>query len=753
MPPRKSRRLDMSSAATEQTQTLEEYAARINQLCPEMSDPEAILYSLENTHSVLTSRKMDHSIGCTHSDTQACHILRHLKLWNEFLWIVHLELKEVLPRKLGIVHQLGCDWRVASDIQRSHASILLHWLLKKHHCIESLELKQTPFATDLHLISDGLRCNVGIKSIKVSLFEEVPKSFVTALATLPKLEELELRDSSLTRHALAELPLTIKKMPSLRTLKLDMRKLNPRSISGLIDALEHSTVAVLHIPGWCLNNGTVFADLLARNTKLKELTISCIIDERERTNEVLALFGAMKLNRSLEKLHLPYCSLQLSECSFLAEVMAENSSLRVLEVQTVYGHEPYAFAELIERNSSLRELEVTGLYPRPELAGSIRRNTTLKKLSFHCARMTMEITEAFLAAVADNQSLELVTLGNVFEMCPGEFHELLEQKGLEKRVRYNCYTSEPPIHMSNKNSGRKLERVFAGPERDPEMDVILYMYSKLASPYRLVEVSIRLERLDHAAARLLARFLSTTKVLESLYLAFYTDESSMPALLEGLSLNKTIVSLAFEDCEFTTEDAKLLAAVVEKSRTLQEIVLLSPEYSTSLAVMSELSWCLDENYFLLSVRTNEYLDLGHYMFEIKDIMRRNGSMLLDAVQFAMGSCTKRHAEAFERHLENKALVRKIQEIAKETEFEASERIKTRLRYLKYNFMTVAGIVKESVVCEQGRKQQTLLDQIGYDNLLRVVSYLKLRDIVDEPVAGCSRASRSRMQLRRRRARS
>ncbi|KAM7314847.1 hypothetical protein ISCGN_004631 [Ixodes scapularis] len=752
MPPRKSRRLETASAVGEEAETLEEYAERVDQLCPGMSTAEAILWDLNNTRSVLTSRTIDHSIGCTHSDTQTCHIFVDLKLWNEFLWIIHLELKEVVPRKLGIVHQLGCSWKRVSEIQKSHAFILLHWLLKNHHCIELLELKETPFGTDLRFLGDALQCNVGIKKLRVSNFEMIPKAFFTALATLSGLQKLALCDVSLTRHAVAELQLAIKEMPSLTSVELEVRKLNPRNQSGLLDALAGSSVAELHLPGWCLDNSTVFAKFLARNTKLKKLTLDYIVSERERTNEVLDLFGALRTNKVLEKLYLPYCFLRPSEGRFLAQVMAENNTLSVLRVGIAFGNELDDFADLIERNGSLRELEIEGSFLIDELAGCIKKNTTLRKLTLQSARIGVERTDAFLNALACNESLELVTLGNVFELVPGDFHELLEQKGLEKRVHYDCYTSDPPIHTSNKRSGTNLQRVYIEPQQDPVILVVHYMYYKLASPFRFVEVSIRLDRLGCTSARLLARYLSSTKVLESLYLTFDANEHSMPILLGGLRLNKSISSLAFEDCEFTNEDASVLGALVKESRSMQEITLLSPDHSTSLAVISELSRCLVDNYFLLSVKTNEYLDLGDYMFEIRDKMRRNGSTLLDAVQFAMGSCTKRHAEAFERHLESKSLVQKLQEVTGETEFEVRNRIKTRLRYIRYNFMTVVGVVKEKVICRQGKRQQTLIDHIGFDNLLRVVSYLKVRDIVDEPVAGCSHVPGSRMQLRKRKAR-
>lgn len=77
-----------------------------------------------------------------------------------------------------------------------------------------------------------------------------------------------------------------------------------------------------------------------------------------------------------------------------------------------------------------------------------------------------------------------------------------------------------------------------------------------------------------------------------------------------------------------------------------------------------------------------------------------------------------------------ALSDEVQRLASESEVNTKQRIQTSRTYLDVNFLAVAGVVKDSLVCEGGSEGQTQLDQIGLDNWLRVRSYLMLADIRD-----------------------
>ncbi|CAN7982577.1 unnamed protein product [Ixodes pacificus] len=325
----------------------------------------------------------------------------------------------------------------------------------------------------------------------------------------------------------------------------------------------------------------------------------------------------------------------------------------------------------------------------------------MKKLSVSCKYLTVQSTEAFLDALACKKSPELVRLGNISEQEPGYFHRLLEEKGLDSRVHYVCSIIEPDIYMSNRKSGADLRRARPRPS-EAMLDTVHHVCRQLARPHQFVDLNISLYHLDRESARLLRQN------------SYHLPRYSMQVILEGLRCNKSLSSVALE-IVFGEEDAYVMGALVKTNKNLREITVLSPLKHMYSKVIFELSEGLVDNYYLLRVETSNYAQCAKAVFKIKDVMRRHTSMLLDAVQFAMGSCTKKQAEAFERLFESDALVEKLQELAHDTGFEARERVKKRLQYLKYNCMRVAGIVKANMVCEQGERQETRLDQIAFDS--------------------------------------
>ncbi|KAG0412529.1 hypothetical protein HPB47_010327 [Ixodes persulcatus] len=130
-------------------------------------------------------------------------------------------------------------------------------------------------------------------------------------------------------------------------------------------------------------------------------------------------------------------------------------------------------------------------------------------------------------------------------------------------------------------------------------------------------------------------------------------------------------------------------------------------------------------------------------------MRRNLSFLQRAAQFAMGVQSKQCAEAFERVHLSEALVTKLPELACVTKAEAREKIKSSLRDLNENFLVMAGVVRKKVVCVEPTSGQITLDRIKLDNWLRIRSYLKVGDVLDEPVAECQKAPAKRRHVRKR----
>ncbi|KAG0414635.1 hypothetical protein HPB47_008209 [Ixodes persulcatus] len=249
---------------------------------------------------------------------------------------------------------------------------------------------------------------------------------------------------------------------------------------------------------------------------------------------------------------------------------------------------------------------------------------------------------------------------------------------------------------------------------------------------QLVKLEITLaEEMSTSCAELLARFLSSTKKLRHADLNFPTTISATQILLDAMSRNNSVSTLILSNWHFLSYHAEDFAETLGRNETLNYLELHDMKADL---ILNELSATVEGNKFLVSIKVDDdcHVDDEVWMFKVMDVLRRNFSLLQRAVHFVMGRCDKRCGEAFEEVFRSRALSEKVQQLSGGSESDAEERIRKARRHLDANFMAVAGVVSEVVVCDGGRLGQTRLDQIGLDNWLRVRSYLKLTDIKDTP---------------------
>ncbi|CAN7938786.1 unnamed protein product, partial [Ixodes hexagonus] len=247
----------------------------------------------------------------------------------------------------------------------------------------------------------------------------------------------------------------------------------------------------------------------------------------------------------------------------------------------------------------------------------------------------------------------------------------------------------------------------------------------------LVQLNIQMsDNIDSKSAQSLASFLSSTKSLRELSLTVGASVQTTSIVLGGLSRNKSISMLSLTELSLYKSQLGSWKTLFKSNRMLRDFSLKIKKTKESLPVLSEFPRFLASNYWLLSISFEHELEFQPYMFQVQDIMRRNLTLLHRATDFGMGRHTKRCAEAFECLCLNESLMKKVQGLNHGTERDAMAKIKVAARHLEENFMVIAGVVRESVVCN--RKHRLQLDSIGLDNWLKIRSYLKVSDIRDSP---------------------
>ncbi|CAN8001563.1 unnamed protein product, partial [Ixodes hexagonus] len=761
-------------------QRLKNYSAHVSRFFPGELTAQEIYASLRNTKSALSKRGVDYDQPCTQSETQYCHILDDLSFWNEFMWLCYMEIKEVAPGELGTDCLVGFTPVVASEDMCRHAHILLHWLLKEHRCIKALKVKGVVARRNPRLFFDALRLNNGLRRLELrecnleakckTCVEDGSQHLVAAIGTLVGLEELILYDVHMSEKALVLLGIAFENMPCLRSFSAILGYMSAPKTSILVQSLKRGKkIKTLHCNEWCLcHEGTAFAKYLAEHEVLEELVIEY------GTGELESVLEALATNRALRKLHLigyfkPF------QGPLLSKMMAANNTVQSFHTSggkcTFEGD---SLAEIIRNNTGLLELDMQNVaaLDGEQLALAIRINATMKKLSLRWSELSLEDTSKFCEALADNSSLQIVTAESVKEELVTDVYKVLRETGTEQRMKFksviksatalqdallNCHEiTEVLYHPTSRSlaggfagAWNALFSTYTDDEQDSDDEPYphehrhfqkasdtpapeLYGLSCLTLCSHLVKLQVTLEDIMHeSCAELLAQVLRTTKTLRHADLNFPTTFSTTQVLLDAISLNRTITTLIVSCWCFLAYHAGDFADTLGRNKTLNYLELHD---TNADLILQELSSTVASNKFLVSIKIDDNLCLDDelWMFEIMDVLRRNFSLLERAVRFVMGKHDKRCGEAFEQVSQSVALSERVQQLAGESESDAEERIRTSRRYLNTNFLAVAGVVNDSVVCEGGSEGQTQLDQIGLDNWLRVRSYLDLTDIKDTP---------------------
>lgn len=740
------------TCGTADDKALLEYAAHIEQLCPGMSTSQTIYAQLRDKKGSWSSRVMGRYLLCTDDGTNPCHLLQDLSIWNEFLRVLDVELKEVAPGRLGVVTLLGIyPWADWIDSDRQHPYILLHWLLREHHCIKTLEFKQAVIPGEPQLLCDALCASSQLTRFKLSDFGYLgvtSTQVVAALSAMTNLVELELTHVHVSRDVLTQLMKTLEGMRSLKSLAFYFNVMTPDDSQYFLEELsKNRAITALRIDACCFvpGEGKVFEEYLAKNAVLEDLTVEHVNEtyNYHTTFNLEPLSRALGKNKTLKKLCLMSFDPQHGRHKLFFDALAKNSTLQHLEVDSLphWGFRVEMFVDLIEKNTGLLRLYVLSSSgcSVASLAAAISRNATLQKLAIHLSDLTHENAALFLEALASNKSLEWVYIGHVYGPVIPEFCRILQETGTEARVKFCAAIDEP---------GR-LARTLKDCPRLSEVSYDLSGSFKLSlkeeegfrrfiSCHQLIELSIYLDqhKISSKSAWFLASFLSSTKNLKVINLSIFTSAQTTHILLDGLSRNRSISEMSLEYFSFWQNHVRLFKTMLEGNLVLRDLSLTSSEDDASLSVLRELPQCLANNYSLLKVSMNKCLRFERCMFQVQDTMRRNLSFLNRAAEFVMGLHSKHSAHAFEHLCQSEALLTKVQELACGTEPDARHKIKESAAYLDINFLTIVGVVKEGVACDRDSVHcaQVQFDQLGVDNWLKIRSYLRVSDIRDREAA-------------------
>ncbi|KAH7979849.1 hypothetical protein HPB49_011582 [Dermacentor silvarum] len=173
------------------------YAAYLVGNCPSLClSVQQLISDLRYHRSIPSRRWVNPDTSYLASTANGYFLFAQLPIWNEFLSVINVKLREVSPGQVALACLRGRLAFVASNMQRRHSFGLIHWLLMEYCGIKFVELcESNTFQSNFLFLDDfWLSCNLWhVKLCSYLLDDYLPKGLVDALrSAVTTLDTLEI---------------------------------------------------------------------------------------------------------------------------------------------------------------------------------------------------------------------------------------------------------------------------------------------------------------------------------------------------------------------------------------------------------------------------------------------------------------------------------------------------------------------------------------------------------------------------------
>ncbi|KAK8768142.1 hypothetical protein V5799_005077 [Amblyomma americanum] len=618
-----------------------------------MATPEACL---RNARSWFSGSPIDFELACTVTDDEACQIVRHLPVWNEFLYFLNYELRESSGTS-GHLSLVDIDYPRLSRPRETdydtwlQVNFLMNKLLATHRCIGTLDLKCSFSSRILHpyeyFFCDALRTNPSIKTLKMNFLDDHEHENVcAAISTCVKLERLELDHSlrppeglfpalsSLLRTTTA---LTVLKMPQLQITKQQADSLltalreNTTLKELLISESPSSKVSLVNRPG--------FAQYLKNTATLKTLSVGvAVVTGCGHENRWLWILDGISESRTITEVSLRNVVPCEASSAKIAKIFAQNSVLR--SVHIIFRSEP-------------SDLRFTSVHNWDGLE-AFTQNETLEELTLSSHIWPVKQWALFFAAVARKQNLRKATVAVTREnrrLLP-QLRSFLGESGAQAKTALDtgCYFlgSEPDLPHYGAFSrvcafrGQYTTReLFQTLEHATSLDHITHLF-----------LQIKVVDFDKSLSSAISKYVKVTSTLQELRLS--TNWSPLPnnhpnrswnIIVSSFFENKSIKQLSVSATYMDDEDVERLADAVKLSKVIRGADYLNEEPKKSRLFFRHLSADIADNYRILRVNFFTPTERDSLAFRdwyaVWEVARRNSDLIRRAAAFVSSARSDR----------------------------------------------------------------------------------------------------------------
>lgn len=671
---------------------------------------------------------------CTAADGRTCQIARYLAAWNEFLSQAHLELRE-LPTVRWELRLASFDGPHPVDTwqdQLHETATLVYWLLKTHHCVTALEIGPYRLREYEAVLCRCLRERSSVKYLKFRFPRfQTHRMLCDLITSLENLEEFECTAAEecsepfldvLTTLLLTTTSLIVLKIPELRVKTQDAEK--------LLTALRtNSTLKQLSIHDSFSGEAcrVAFAEYLKNCRTLT--TLNVVASSGHAHDSLPSILDGLQSNKQLCDLCLTGFVFEQRSIQLLTKMLAENGVMRSLSIV-----------------SALSGAGTESEGGKAALLAALAKNDTLSTVRLPYRMFLPERWRQYLALLPTKSSSQKLTveLDTTDSDRLSQIYETLNETLPGGKVATtNCHVCCVFYFCQCSGYSQFSACLRIGTEEKFSRALQrLASFTHITSAHLDVWTSVMED--THCSA--IAHYIETTTTLRELHLIswcqnFFSDARTerWRELVHSLSRNKSLAELRLRAVCMHLEDVELLATVIRSSRRLHTVHFIPERTSCAATFLRVLSMGLVDNYTLISFTLHWGVnsDMVRDWLAVSSTAARNSSLLTRAARFVAGARNDREcAQSLELVARHPALAKKVAEMVSASEPYAAALLREGLKSLEglHDFMRLAGVVKERVMCESSAERRLQLDDLDEQCWSRVRRYLTLGDIRDCVIA-------------------
>ncbi|KAK8780941.1 hypothetical protein V5799_017717 [Amblyomma americanum] len=443
---------------------------------------------------------------------------------------------------------------------------------------------------------------------------------------------------------------------------------------------------------------------------------------------------------SLEQLDVILSPLSIRDLALIAEVVAQNTSLRRVSVTCGTGPAPltmedYHYMRFMNSGRAAERMQ-------PWL-WALRQTSWLTRLTFDLLSFGEDECCDFFRAVAEVKSLRDVRVRNLppsvnlLNIC----HTIRECGIVDKVVVENYYLSGANVSVLSACTEVKIVTIHSS--YFPTIPSLCWVLGVLGGCPQITSVCAIFrhgefgERVQDAMANYVASAPSTLERVDirtpdDLY--DWMEPQSPDAsssVVSALCTKSSLRAIALSVLRMSEKDSKMLARAAMQSRRLERVSLSTTYGLMSAAFHRSLAPCVDSNYRLLHVG---FSGMSRPVpMEEAAVMRatgRNRGLVERAARFVLGRRNRYCACAFEMVSLHPRVAEIVREQAVVGPIEAKWMIRIAAKSLVslHDYMRLTGVVKDSVQCYGPREAGMQLDDLDEDSWWHVRKYLKVSDV-------------------------